>query len=209
MCIHVLVVGHRPQGQKRPNDSEIDAIGALVDKYAFPHSPEFFVETCEAPEQLIPMLRKIATQHGLIDTLDLYDHGAGGSLLMGNALLFHSADAASTERAAELRPFLAKGARLRLLGCDTARGEAGQNLLMRLHDVFEGDVTVYGTIAGITLSQFDEYGFRRKYFEELYLYSSHEALRDVQLQKVAPSFDERDRAIMAWGEQQRQLLGPA
>lgn len=209
MSIHVLVVGHRPVDKKKPNDSEIDAIGALVDKYAFPKSQVFFVESCEAPEQLVPILRTITLLHGLIDTLDLYDHGAGGSLLMGNALLFHSSNAAGLARAAELRPFLAKGARLRLLGCDTARGEGGQTLLIRLHEVFDGDVTIYGTIAGITLSQFDEYGFRRKYFEELYLYSSLEARRDAPLQKVAPTFDERDKALIAWGEQQRQLQGIA
>lgn len=209
MSIHVLVVGHRPSNQKRPNDSEIDAICALAKKYAFPLSQVFFVESCETPDELVPMLRTITLEHGLIDTLDLYDHGTGGSLLMGKQLLFHGANALTVTRAAELRPFLAKGARLRLLGCDTARGQTGQALLMRLHEVFEGDVTIYGTIAAITFSQFDEYGFRRKYFEELYLYSSHDARRDALLQKLAPTFDERDKEIIAWGERQQQLLGAA
>ncbi|MBK9264230.1 MAG: DUF4347 domain-containing protein [Polyangiaceae bacterium] len=209
MTIHILVVGHRPRGHKMPNDSEIDAIAALVAQHAPSKSQVFFVRSCESPDKLVRIVREIAAKHGLIDTLDLYDHGAGGFLQMGDALLFGRDDATDLAIAEQLRPLLTKGARLRLLGCDTATGAAGRKLLTKLHAAFGGDVTVLGTIASITLSQFDELGFRRKHFEELYLYSSWEAIRDEQANRRPPTFDERDDALIAWGRAQRQLLGQA
>ena len=213
MTIHVLVVGRRPRDQKMANDSEIDAIAALVGQQEL-NKPQgekakaqvFFVKSCDSPEKLVRIVREIGAKHGLIDTLDLYDHGAGGVLQMGNGLLFDYRDASGLAIAAQLRPLLAKGARLRLLGCDTAAGEGGRELLMKLHETFEGEVTIFGTIASITLSQFDELGFRRKHYEDLYLYSSWEAIRANDTAQIAPTFEERDQAIMAWGRAQRQLL---
>jgi|GEM_PF-4273373 hypothetical protein len=208
MTIHVLVVGRRARDRRIANDEEILAVAALSATQAFPHSQVFFVESCDSPTLLVQTVRKIVVQHGLIDTLDLYDHGAGGALQMGDALLFAGhEDNNGLNVAANLRPLLAKGARLRLLGCDTAVGHAGQRLLKQLHEVFGGDVTVYGTIAAITLSQFDEYGFKRKYFEELYLYSSLEANRDEPMNRLPPTFDERDNELIAWGKEQRRILG--
>ena len=206
MTIHAMIIGRRAETAKMPNDDEINAIAALVSLEGYPKSPTFFVDRCDSPGVLVQTLRRIAVDHGQIDTLDLFDHGGAGKLRMGNDLLFNGESNGGFSIAEELRDLIVHGGRMRLLGCNTALGVKGRNLLVRLHNIFDGHVTVFGTIAGTTIGQFDRHGFRKKYIEEFYLYSSEDAIRDWKANRRPPKFSERDKALIAWGQRQRDFL---
>lgn len=205
MTVHLLVVGERAAEARLANDTDLDDAARMSEQA----SPPFFVRRCASPRDLARIVREIAVEYGRVDTLDLHDHGARGHLTMGDAILFAGDGARpydgalkiGADIAAELWPLLTPDARVRLLGCETARGDEGRRLLLQLRAALGGRVTVFGTLGRIDTGQFDASGFQKLYLEELYLFSSTEAES-----RGGPTFEARDQEIVAWAEEQRRLL---
>jgi hypothetical protein len=74
----------------------------------------------------------------------------------------------------ELADYLTEDARVRLLGCRTAREEAGYRLLIGLSERLGARRAVYGTIHNLTANDFDQGGLRAE-IERQVLYSSKQA----------------------------------
>lgn len=198
-----MVIGKRSDEYRRPDDSLIDDVVRIVTQK--PETPQswFIVRRCCHPQDLVQIVRRVAIEHGKIDTLDLYDHGAPGRQRMGREILFNGAGL-NLDIARETRPLLAEHARVRLLGCETAWGDRGRKMLLDLRDAFDKNqgVVVYGTIALVDVSEFGEVGFKRKHLEEIYLVSSTE-VRDEKVRTL----DERTEANLEWKAAQRVLMG--
>jgi Domain of unknown function (DUF4347) len=111
-----------------------------------------------------------------IDTLDVFDHGANGVIAIGDDILVDFSD---PERMPDVTLFeqiagyLDPRAHIRLLGCNTAVGPAGRNLLLALSAALGAERLVFGTIERVLPEQFSEAGFLLS--NEL-LYSSRAAL---------------------------------
>jgi Domain of unknown function (DUF4347) len=202
VTVHLMVIGRRPPEHAMPDDGLIEAVTEIVTKQ--PELPEttFFVRRCRFPRDLVQIVRRVALEHGRIDSLDLYDHGSPGKQRMGQDILFNSEEK-NLDIATALRPLLAEHARLRLLGCDTAWGMNGRKMLLDVRNALDPDhrVIVYGTIALVAASEFGITGFVRKHLEEQYLVSSTE----VQNQR-ARTYDERADERRAWAAEQSALL---
>src|SRR4051812_25346463 len=112
MSIHLLIVGRHS-----PLDPEIEPAAEVTRE-----SGAFHTARCSSPLELLPTVRDHAARFGVIDTLDLFDHGGNGHLFMGNRVLFND-DGTGRLIARWLRPLLTPDARVRLLGCETAVGE--------------------------------------------------------------------------------------
>lgn len=203
MSIHLMVIGKRSVEHRRPNDDEIDAVVGIVNRIPETRESSFIVRRCCFPSDIVQIVRRVAIEHGKIETLDLYDHGAPGRQRMGHEILFNS-DELNLDIARALRPLLAEHARVRLLGCETAWGVRGRKMLLDLRNAFDQNqrVVVYGTIALVNASEFGATGFTRKHLEEIYLVSSTE----VSNEKVR-TIEERSELDIQWKQAQSVLLG--
>jgi Domain of unknown function (DUF4347) len=182
--LHVLIIGRR--------DPISDDDLVLEDLYArVQHSTAVAVARCDDPALLIGIVQTLverpaaATERNLIATLDLFDHGGEGRMRLGKRRLSLGQTKGGPavepiERAAgDLRDYLTPDARVRLLGCETACGLKGQQLLLGLHAwLNEGGATerlAYGALYSIKPeSVFDDQG-RFDADESIYLFSSREA----------------------------------
>lgn len=81
--------------------------------------PEFVLERCQAPDEVVYLARLWKNRGRAIVRLDLVGHGAGGRFALGDGLLFAS-DGTGYPLARRLGPKLAPDGVLRLLGCHTA-----------------------------------------------------------------------------------------
>lgn len=181
MTLHLLVVGERTSP-----DDDIDPVAFQVTARG---DAPFVMRRCRSPHGLVKVVRDVVIERGmLIDTLDLYDHAAPDHARMGDGILFDIAGK-GISILRSLRPFLTPDARVRLLGCETARGKEGQKLLKMLRDELGGGVVVYGTLGTIIPSLFEGGLFRRDQ-ETSFLFSSTEASS-----RVAPSWEDRQREI--------------
>lgn len=195
MGIHLLVIGERPDKGRLVDDEYIDEVAAVVTQE--PETPEstFLVRRCSHPNELIALVRRaVVDASARVDTLDLFDHGSPGRQRMGTDILFDS-KRRNLAIARELRPFLSDRAKVRLLGCETAWGVKGRDMLLDLQDALDRhlSVVVHGTIAPVTAAEFDKGGFSEKYFDEIYLVPSTEVHRDR-----VRSIDERSSGQRAW-----------
>jgi len=111
---------------------------------------------CQRPSQL---LNAVAPFGRTIRTLDLHGHGAPGRMTLGDDLLVDTRPA-TWKVMAELDPFLAPDASIRLLACLTAAGEPGFRLLHGLSKALRGRA-VFGSIADLSHHDFGPSGFRR------------------------------------------------
>lgn len=102
-----------------------------------------------------------------IEELDLVGHGKGGSLVLGlqagGTAKGHVISYRTThDDLAPVTPHLARGARIRLLGCDTALrtpgGQGGLDMLRAVAGVFDG-VEVLGMRRPLRAEDFDASGF--------------------------------------------------
>lgn len=82
-------------------------------------SPEFVVERCQEPDDVVYLARLWQRRGFDIVRLDLHGHGAGGEFKLGDGMLFAS-DGTGYELAKELARHLTADADVRLLGCRTA-----------------------------------------------------------------------------------------
>jgi Domain of unknown function (DUF4347) len=168
MSVNLLVVGQHPETSPR-FDPDFDLVARMARC-----TETFKVARCCSPDALAQTVRSVASaSHTPVDTLDLFDHGGGGFLWMGEQKLFIQ-DGTGLSIARALRPLLTIDARVRLLGCETAVGAAGRALLTMLREALGGSVVVYGTVTTTDSTNFDHTGFR-KIDEERILFSSTEA----------------------------------
>jgi hypothetical protein len=203
MGIHLMVIGRRPPKYRMFDDEYIEEVAGVVTRTRETRDSAFLVRRCTHPRELVQIVRRVAVEHGArIDTLDLFDHGAPGLQRMGRDILFDDAKK-NLAIASELRQLLSEHARLRLLGCETAWGTNGRNMLLDLQEALDvrHSVVVYGSIAPITVAEFGAQGFEGKYFEEICLVSSTEVRRD----KVR-TLKERSSERREWRRTQRALL---
>lgn len=134
---------------------------------------------CDSPQGLVALAAQaVKDQGGLLDRLDLFDHGREGRLRMGDPVLFDypagGGAVTGTDVAQQLKPYLSDTAQVRLLGCNTGGGEQGRQLLLQLGEIFGAQRVVYGGLAYLYEIGFDANGF----LDVLtcpYLYSSKEA----------------------------------
>lgn len=181
MTLHLLVVGERT--------SPDDDIDPVADQVTARGGDPFVMRRCRSPHALVKVIRDVVIERGmLIDTLDLYDHAARDHVRMGDATLFDIAGK-GVSILRSIRPFLTPDARVRLLGCETAQGEEGRELLKMLCKELGGGVVVYGTLGTITETLFVG-GLFRWDKEMSFLFSSTEASL-----RVAPSWEDRQREI--------------
>jgi hypothetical protein len=116
--------------------------------------PDFVVERCQDPDDVLFLARQWKRRGYDIVRLDLHGHGAGGEFQLGDELLF-SSDGTGYGRARRLGPQLARGAEVRLLGCRTgseplmAKADgtrrSGARLLRDLEGLLRGARRVWGT----------------------------------------------------------------
>lgn len=189
----VLIIGERPNGitpvpfPDTLTDVEIDRIAATHQSGTAYSS----VVRCDGADNLLQALEVIVEHKGLIDILDILDHGAPGGILLGKEILFQcgqedlnvspSSNGSGTLKllhgskvAPKLNRFLADTAQVRLLGCDTALDESGRQLLLWLAQLIGGNRVVMGTIDRVYEKDFDpRQGFA---LEREILYSSMAAL---------------------------------
>lgn len=196
--LHVLVIGR----QLSPKDND-QILEDFYDRVRLLNV--FTIARCDDPHSLARVVREAvqkqaAPEHNLITTLDLFDHGGPGRMRMGNEMLslhhFNGGPKAepSGQSAEDLRDYLAPDARVRLLGCNTACGEEGRQLLLDLHAWLNQngstDRLAYGAIYNVRPDRiFDAHG-RFNSDEAVYLFSSREAQA-----RVAPSIEERIKEI--------------
>jgi hypothetical protein len=126
----------------------------------------------------------------MIDVLDIHDHGKPGHIYMGDDYLFHY-NGTGRLIARSLRPLLTTDARVRLLGCLTACGAQGQQLLTMLKEEL-GTAVIYGTNALIDASRFGSGGFDRRW-DDSFLFSSTDAVT-----RIAPDHAGRVAEIASW-----------
>lgn len=189
MTIHLIVLGRRPGLDASPPDVDMDDVEKLVRPTA-----ARLVRRCDTPSELIFHVESVAQTHGLIDVLDIFDHGRSGAQQLGSKILFESDELANSPienayLAAHLRPFLSNTAHVRMLGCRTARSAAGRFLLVKLAVLFGGRRVVFGTVDGIETDDFDVAGFETR-LERTKLFSSLAAIDGI-----APTKKERDRHL--------------
>ncbi|MCC7380326.1 MAG: hypothetical protein IT384_00745 [Deltaproteobacteria bacterium] len=107
------------------------------------------------------------TRGAQIEELDLVGHGKGGMLVLGlqagGTSKGHVISYRTThDDLAPVAPHLARGARIRLLGCETARrtegGQGGLDMLRAVAGVFDG-VEVLGMRRPLRAEDFDASGF--------------------------------------------------
>ena len=162
---------------------------------------------CESPDQMLECVRAHAAEHGAIDRLDIVDHGRAGAMALGDHLLFRSDPRSESEVegaavARELRPYLSTFAQLRLLGCQTARGEEGRMLLFKLQRLLDpevdGDRIVFGTIRRLRPVHFADDGQFKAVVAPTMLFSSLAALDGV-----APLPDDRRSNFLAIAAQRQ------
>jgi len=189
MTVKLLVIGERT-----PRDAIIEQVARKVSGSTTTH-----IRRCRSPELLVDIVRSVRHSHGPIDSLDLYDHGTRGAIVMGAAALFGSDSDPTTPLtgaaiAAELAPLLSELAHLRLLGCDTAilefnDPEGGRMMLLKLARLLGPRRSVFGTIVGIGAGCFDRDGFNDERVVEL-LCSAYTAI-DFTL----PTYNQRQLAL--------------
>jgi hypothetical protein len=117
--------------------------------YAKAQGPEFAVERCQDPEDVVYLARLWKDRGKSIVRLDLHGHGDGGRFKMGDGMLFAS-DGTGYGLAKQLGPKLASNAEVRLLGCNTANEPAftnlsGKKLLRDLQRILGRERRVLGT----------------------------------------------------------------
>jgi len=162
----LLVVGRHPTP-----DPMTEAVAAIVT--AAP------AVRCDSPQALVALVAQaVQDQGGLLDRLDLFDHGREGRLRMGDPVLFEypvgGGAVTGSGLAQQLKPYLAEGAEVRLLGCKTGAAEEGRQLLLQLAEIFGAQRVVYGGLGYIYTLGFDTHGFLDVLICP-YLYSSTEA----------------------------------
>jgi len=185
MTIHLLVVG---QHDTIPGDMDLLASNARRGE----RNDWFRVKQCEIPRALFGTVREVAAAKAkMIDTLDLYDHAGPGHLRMGDEILFdHRGRGRMIARL--LRPLLTPDARVRLLGCNTAVGAEGRELLRWLKEELGPGVTVYGSIQPVRADHFTAGIFQRD-LEADSLFSSTEASA-----RIAPDVTARANELASW-----------
>jgi hypothetical protein len=185
MSIRVLIVG-RPSAAVE----EIDAAAAA----AVSVPPRFFVERCGPPAALWPVLRDIVLrEEAKIDVLDIFDHADRGVQKLSDERLFDYQET-GFPLATKIAQLLTPDAHVRLLGCTTALGQQGKDLLIGLQRAFGRSVVVYGTLGPIRGDvDFDEGGFCAV-GDESKLYSSTEA----RAAALPPGWAERTAELIAW-----------
>ncbi|MEZ4399029.1 MAG: DUF4347 domain-containing protein [Kofleriaceae bacterium] len=153
---HVLVIGSRPDTEDPP-DAFMDEVAAYCAA-----SQLVTVVRCERLADFAATIAAVADGR-VIDVLDIFDHGAAGTMWLGDGILFQSnADPASplvgAAHAQAIARCLAPCAQVRLLGCDVAAqpigapvaaAEAGRLLLVKLARVLGRHRVVLGTIRDI------------------------------------------------------------
>ncbi|CAN5268904.1 hypothetical protein BH11MYX1_BH11MYX1_12320 [soil metagenome] len=122
---------------------------------------------CRSPRELIEVVDAAVARRGLLDILDLFDHGTPGLQAMGDAVLFASdldpdSDLENVEIARPLGRYLKPFGYVRLLGCRTAlesTTRSGRLLLIKLARALGAHRVVFGTNDTIYQTAFDEEGF--------------------------------------------------
>ncbi|APR84942.1 Hypothetical protein A7982_10291 [Minicystis rosea] len=192
MAIHLMIVGeYDPTNNLR---EDIDPAALLTQGS---QNLTFQMRRCRAVRDFVNTVRKVAFEGAQpIDILDVFDHaGPGQQTLAGDVLFSHLGTGRMIARA--LRPLLTVDARVRLLGCETAVGPDGRQLLQILREELGGSIVVYGTIERVEadvdkVHEFDERGFKKER-EDGFLFSSTEAM-----QRVAPSHSTRSEELRSW-----------
>lgn len=153
---------------------------------------------CRSPRDLVTIVDEAVARIGMLDVLDLFDHGTQGVQAMGDDVLFASdydpdSDLTNLEIARALDRSLKPFAYVRLLGCKTALESgvrSGRMLLIKLARVLGRHRVVFGTNDTIYHTAFDADGFVTT--QELrFLYSSLAAI-----DAPAPENDARMANIM-------------
>jgi hypothetical protein len=207
MSLRVLIAGRRPDDSSL-SDQDMDDVTA-----ATAESESIITARCDAPGDLVGIVEGIAREHGKISLLDLYDHGAYGSMRIGDDVLFASDGNPSSELvgvaiANALGQYLEDTAQVRLLGCDTSgddgadlkRSLAGRLLLLKLARSLGGHRVVLGTLTPLECSDFTCQGFRAE-LEDRCLVSSLAAL-----DSAAPTPESRHRQLATLRPMQYQPL---
>ncbi len=113
-------------------------------------------------DHLLRGLLEAFHRHGPIERLDLFTHGAPGSVSLNGVPLFAisaSGDLVGRATAEHIAPLLAADATVRLLGCRTAVGDSGRKLMGELQRAFKAQRSVWGTLAATHHWHFNARGF--------------------------------------------------
>lgn len=185
MSRHLLAIGRRAPGATIDDflmnevDERVSRLGGLV------------VARCDRPSDLVQLVSYHGEGRGLVDRLDIFDHGGPGLQLLGDGVLFRSADTVCApfvgqDIAEALRPHLSEVAQVRLLGCLTANAlsDEGRLLLINLSKVLGGHRVVFGTIDKVDGNDFGPGGFDSLQ-EPALLFSSLAALDGVAPTRAA------------------------
>ena len=130
--------------------------------FARASAPDFAVERCQEPDDLVYLAKLWKNRGRSITRLDLHGHGDGGKFKLGDELLFAS-DGTGYGLAKKLGPKLAANAELRLLGCRTANeaertAHSGTKLLRDLERLLGRQRRVLGTTGYLGPSHWGERG---------------------------------------------------
>jgi hypothetical protein len=170
-------------------------------------APAVSIVRCQSPDEMLERVREHTAANGLLDRLDIVDHGRAGAMALGDHLLFRSdarpeTEVEGAEIALELRAHMSPFAQLRLLGCQTARGEEGRMLLFKLQRLLDpeidGDRIVFGTIRRVRPVHFEDDGQFKSAVVPTMLFSSLAALDGV-----APLPDDRRSNVLAIAAQRQ------
>lgn len=92
---------------------------ASAQHFAKATGPDFALERCQDPDDVVFLARRWKHRGRRIIRLDLHGHGDGGRFKLGDRVMFAS-DGTGYRLARELAGKLAANAELRLLGCNVA-----------------------------------------------------------------------------------------
>lgn len=181
---HLIVVGSDPPGVA--SSEEHDEIAAAV---AAAKSTDVHLARASSLAELITLVGEIRNRHGLIDVLDIVDHGRAGCQMIGRDVMLASDDDYCTPLKGELTARSLAGhlhphAHLRLLGCRTATDDdglvatsaAGRLMLYKTARALGARRVVFGTIRATTVNDFSDAGYLLPNLEDEILCSSLAAL---------------------------------
>lgn len=182
MSLHLLIVArHDP-----PEDEFEDAAGQTQ------ATETFKVLRCNSPSELDGAIRgAVAESYLKVGRLDIYGHGKPGIQYLGDEILVDLPKCGNF--AMTVSKYLTPDADVRLLGCTTAEGADGQNLLLELHRKLGENRVVFGTIVNCEAEvDFGPEGLLVE-VEDEYLFSSTEAVT-----RKAPGQTARQEEICKW-----------
>ncbi|MCP3164398.1 DUF4347 domain-containing protein [Myxococcus qinghaiensis] len=156
--MHLTIIGY-----SAIQDREIEPVIFRVDGFS---NPRRRFARCQTVAALKPLVQEVVNRAGPLSRLDIFGHGAAGSLTLGDVgQEVVTQDEATWTNILGLDDLLDDTAEVRLLGCNTGTEALGRRVLRGLQEKLSTGTkrrTVWGAIAALDYPDFGPEGLRRE-----------------------------------------------